>query len=366
MDYKYIIFFLFCALINLSACVSSDKSAGGEAVLSLHLEADSLQTVDWATRMQLKEVVCLSDNEDSLLSIARKCLLNDTRIVFWDHQLKCVYVYDRKGNFLFTIGRQGGAGYECADLRDIYLSRGAQARIELLDATGILVFDAEDGHFLEKKKLGQEHLAEYYQFAPLAVDDYLLFTPDGEYSIYRCFGGQMKGLRKREGYQLITDRFSFNGDTCVVNADYGMFTIDTYSEGTLKAAYHLDFEGEELPVSLLPQTGKAFIKIDAKKEYFKSIASALESDQLLYAKVVGPSQTYYDVYYNKRTKRLLAGPSDMSLGINVVAVEGEFLYALVFPEYISDDNVLYGQVKKYFVRGIDSNPVLIKFKLNEN
>ena len=366
MGCKSIVFFLFCVLINFSACVSSDKSASRETVLSLRLEADSLQTVDWAARMQLGEIVCLSDNEDSLLSIARKCLLNDTRIVFWDHQLKCVYVYDRGGNFLFTIGRQGGAGYECADLRDIYLGRGAHARIELLDATGVLVFDAADGRFLEKKKLGQEHLAEYYQFAPLADDDYLLFAPDGKYSIYRCSGGQMKGLRKRESYQLITDRFSFNGDTCVVNADYGIFTIDFYEEGSLKAACHLDFEGEELPTSLLPQTGKAFIKIDAKEEYFKSIASVLTSDQLLYIKVVGPSQTYYDVYYNKLTKRLLAGPSDMSLGINIVAVEGEFLYALVFPEYISDNNVLYEQVKKYFVKGIDSNPILIKFKLDEN
>ena len=83
-------------------------------------------------------------------------------------------------------------------------------------------------------------------------------------------------------------------------------------------------------------------------------------------RITGEIATYYDVYYNKLTKRLLAGPSDMSLGINIVAVEGEFLYALVFPEYISDNNVLYEQVKKYFVKGIDSNPILIKFKLDEN
>lgn len=355
----------FCCILIflLGACVSADKSGEVEADVVLHLDADSLQTDDWAERMLIEEIVYLNDNEDSLFSVAQKCLLSDTRMVFWDYKMKCVYVYDREGHFLFTIGRQGGAGYECAHLRDIYVGQGENSRIELLDATGILVFDAADGHFIEKRKLGQEHLAEYFLFTPLSDDDYLLFASDGEYTVYHYSDGLMKGLRKRKGYQLVSDRFTLNGKTCLVNADYGMFTIDTYRNGALEAAYYLDFGDEALPASLLPQNSRQFDQVDEKKEYFKAITSVFESDKLLYAQVVGPAQTYYDVCYYKESKHLLAGPSDLDLGMGIIAVEGESFYALVYPEYISEDSALYKHVKPYFVRGTDSNPILVKYRL---
>ena len=33
----------------------------------------------------IEEIVYLNDNEDSLFSVAQKCLLSDTRMVFWDY-----------------------------------------------------------------------------------------------------------------------------------------------------------------------------------------------------------------------------------------------------------------------------------------
>lgn len=77
----------FCCILIflLGACVSADKSGEVEADVVLHLDADSLQTDDWAERMLIEEIVYLNDNEDSLFSVAQKCLLSDTRMVFWDY-----------------------------------------------------------------------------------------------------------------------------------------------------------------------------------------------------------------------------------------------------------------------------------------
>lgn len=229
---------LFCLFY---ACTFHTKTP--EADKTLHIR--STDFTDWASLLHIEEITPLGENSDSLLSVAQKCLINDERFLFWDFKMKCVYAYDRQGNFLFTIGNQGGAEFECADLRDIYLGKN---KIELLDATGILVFDAKDGHFMEKKKLAETNTAEYFKFQPLEDNQYLLFSPDKEYTVYRWADGKLTGLRERKGHQLITNHFQLYGNECLIYPDYGHFVVQAYANGTLRPKYFLDFGNKAFPL----------------------------------------------------------------------------------------------------------------------
>lgn len=103
--FKYIPF-LF--LIYLFSCTSNSEAIHADKVLVLK----STDFKDWASLIHVEEVTPLGENEDSLLSIAQKCLIGNERILFWDFKMRCVYTYNTKGEYLFTLGRQGGAEFE--------------------------------------------------------------------------------------------------------------------------------------------------------------------------------------------------------------------------------------------------------------
>lgn len=350
--YSLAIVLLFITL----SCSNRKKTLDAENVI--HIEKSDFK--DWTSLIHLEDVISLSENEDSLLTIANKCLVSDKRILFWDYKMKCVYVYNRQGKFLSTIGRRGGADFECVDLRDIIFSGKRDERIELLDATGILVYDADNCNFIKKNNLGIPDMAMFHKFIHLQNDDYLFFSDTGEHSIYAWNGTELRGLRKREGYQLITNRFYACGTTCLVMPDYGKFVIDEFADGLLVPKYYLDFDSEELPKDDLPITAKQFEKIDGMEDYFKSIVDVKENAKWLYAKVVGPSRIYYDIYNNKKSGELWAGPADMKLGLSIVAIEGNSFWGIIYPEYISEESSFRSLVQKY----IDEerlNPILVKF-----
>ena len=354
-----------CLLISLMFVLVScaqHKSANSQEE-TIHLE--NVGFTDWLSVLQMKRVIPLKGNPDSLLTVARKILVNDKHILFWDYKLKCVYAYDRQGNFLYDIGRQGEADFECADLRDVAFSGPDDSHVELLDATGILTFDAQNGTFLGKKKLNGIQVADFNKFAPLSDDSYLFFDNVGDYTIYVWKDGQLKGIRKHTGTQLIVDFFyATDGMPCLVLPNYGQFTIDEFRDGTLVPKYHLDFGSKALPESDLPKTSQQFTQVDRREEYFKCVTDVQENEHLLYAKVRGPAQ-YYDVIKEKKDGRVWIGSADISSGMDIIGIHDQYLCAVVYPEYISEDSSLYPYIKKHFAKKEDAYPVLIEFSINE-
>lgn len=349
-------------LIIACACLVSCISPKQEENIHI-IKCDSPDFKNWSSLVRIDSVIPLELNDTSLLSIATKCLVSKDRILFWDYKTKQVYVYGRDGKFLFITGRQGGAEAEYAELRDVIFSTN-DSKIELLDPTGILVYNAEDGKFVEKKKVEKLDLMGCFRFMHCPDDSYLFFSPSNKFSISKLEDGQFVGLRENRGYQLICNRFYSYAKGCLVIPDYGYFVIDSFDNGSLEGKYKIDLGNKSLPDDLLPKTFKQFQKTDNKKEYFKSVVDAMESDKLLYVRLVGPSRIYYDVYWNKESDQILAGPADMDMGLVLVAVENEYFYGLVYPEYLSEKSTLYPILKQY-ISEEDSNPLFIKLRFDE-
>ena len=350
---------IICLFVIISCNSHKTEVQTGVTVLNV----ENLQFKDWASIIQVDSVIQLGINEDSLLSIAQKCVLANDRIIFWDYKLKSVYVYYRQGVFLFTVGKLGGAENECVELRDVTISPDQQS-IELLDATGILVFSMQDGHFIEKKNIDGIKMLGCHRFSHTSEDSYLLFSDMEDYSIYKFTNGELEGLRKRNGIQLVSERFYHYDGHCMVLPDYGNYVVDIYRDGTLMPKYHIDFGNQALPEDKLPQTWKQFDKLEHTDDYFKSIVSVIEDDGFLYVRSVGPSRTYYDIYWDKKTGKILSGPADMQLGMMTFASCEGFLYGLVYPEYLSKESPLYPYVQSY-VEDEDANPIILKFKFYE-
>lgn len=349
-------------LIGLCFCIVSCVSHKQEE--NIHtIKFDSPDFKNWSSLITIDSVIPLELNDTSLLSIATKCLISTNRILFWDYKTKQVYAYGRNGKFLFTVGKQGGAESEYIELRDVIFSKD-NSRIEFLDPTGILIYNADNGQFIEKKKIKDLDLASCFRFMHCPDDSYVFFTPSGEYSISKVANGNVEGLRKNVGYQLICNRFYPTAEGCLVIPDYGKFIIDLLKEGKLEAKYQIELGNKSLPEDMLPETFQQFQKIDGQDEYFKSVVDLMESEELLYMRLVGPSRTYYDIYWNKKTGENFVGPADMDMGLVLVAVDGEHLYGLVYPDYLSEKSSLYPMLKQYILEE-ESNPLFVKLRLNE-
>ncbi|MEY8687453.1 6-bladed beta-propeller [Bacteroides sp. AN502(2024)] len=354
---KYVLIaFIGISLLSCGHRVKTEKNIKVIKTVQAH-------EADWSKMTHIDSMIPLEMTESSLLSIAQKCLVSKERILFCDSKLKQVLAFNRQGRFLFSVGNKGGAANEYVELRDVIFSKD-ESQIEILDPTGILIYSALDGHFLEKKKVPNFNLNDCFRFTSIKDSVYLFFKSKDEYSIYEWNAGQLRGLRKRKNEQLVCNHFYVYGDNNLIFPDYGHFVLDEYNDGKLIPKYYIDFGKDfSLPEDMLPQTFDEFNKIDNMNEYFKSITEVVESEDVLYIRAVGPSRKYYDIYWDKLKNKIFAGWADMGMGLVLIQGDGSHFYGLLYPDYVSEQSVFYPLVEKYLHK--DSNPLFVKFRIDE-
>lgn len=316
---------------------------------------------DWASLVQLNEVIPFEENDSSLLSIETKCLVGKERILFSDYATKKVFAFDKRGKYLFSVGNNGGAKSEVIGSSDVVFNQN-QSAIEILDKKGVAVYSSDDGRFLERKEIDKSGNG-IQSFIGIENGGYLAFEPFADYSISLCDDSHGKmGLRKRDGYQMVFPRFWSCGGNLLVIPDYGFFTVDTYAGGLLRPKYIIDLGNKSLPHSYIKEKYSEFSKTDAMKEYYKCIMAAMENNLYFYALVVGPAQTYYDLFYNKQTDKLYLGPKDSKTAMMIVDMDSEAVYGIIHMDQLARDSYLYQSLSKYEGK---KNPVLIKFSLKK-
>lgn len=356
---KYI-YILILFIISFSSC--SDKTVKDNYHI-IDVNNASKEVFNWAERIQINEIIPLEVTDRSLLGIAQKCLVKNNLILFLDYKMKSIYVFNIEGTFLFSIDSQGGGSEEYTELKDAVFSNDGK-KIFLLDHTAIVTYDAIDGHFLDKINLNMDYSVNFYRFIHLNDDVFYFFADSGEYTIYRYTNGNLSGVRKSKGYQLIYERFHCQYDGCCLLApDYGFFNIDEITEEGLIPKYYVDFGNKSMPKSMLPKNSREFDKVE-KEHYFKSIVEIKETDQGIYIQAVDPESRYYDIYLDKLSGRMISGLPDRSTSLVFVDVDTHYYYGLIYPDYLSRESPLYNKLQKYIKE--DGNPILIKFLVDIN
>lgn len=352
---KIILFQLL--LMTFYAC--ADKSNPNGKILHV----DKTNYEEWDSLMVIDNIIAF---EDTLtvpqLSIARKCIVGKQRILFWDYKAKLVYAYGTNGNYLFTLGGIGHADNEYVDLSDVAFSPD-QTKIMLLDKTGLKTYDAQNGRFLYKKEFEGIKTSSIKGFLPCINNEYLLFTPEEEYSICKIdSNNKIIPLRKRLGYQMIYNRFFSTNGMYEVLPDYGQFSIDMVQENRILPKYSIDLGDDALPADLIPKDFYHFEEVDNMKEYFKVILNYYENDNALYMSMVGPNQDYYDLLYIKKGNHLYVGPHDKKHNIVITGMDNSYIYGLIYLDYVDPESSLYSILGPYTEKK-NRNPLIVKMKL---
>lgn len=354
MKYLYI---LGIVIVALSACTY--KSNDGEMII-----VKSTDFNDWASLMDIKNIVVLQDTfQAPHLSVANKCIVGRQQILFWDYKARLVYAYNMEGKYLFTVGGIGRANNEYVDLSDVAFSPD-QKEIHVLDKSGIKIYNANDGVFIRKRLFNGIESSNIKGFLPCNENSYLLFTPDNEYSICKIDSiDHVVPLRKKNGYQMVSNRFVLSNGNNTIIPDYGYFTIDHEQDNMICPYYTIDLGSASLPQNMIPKDYGSFVQVDDTKDYFKAVLDYYENNKYIYASIVGPNQTYYNLLFSKTDDRIYVGPHDDKTNMVVVGMDRTYLYGLVYLEYVKAESQNYNLFKPYIDAGIH-NPLFVTIALN--
>lgn len=320
------------------------------------------ETFDWYSHIEVEEVVPFEFSDSSMISLIQGCQVTDDRILVHDYKQHLLFVFDRKGNYLYSIHNQGNGPGEYLDIRSFCTSADGKD-ILINDGYKLLSYSLADGTFRQARPLNLQvdNPPRNVLFASCinpSDSTFFLWTDMGDHTLYKYDGKEMTGLKPRRNYQLSGKKFFANYEgNYLVCPDYGEFGVSTVDG---EKRFYIDFGDKAIPEDLLPQSAADIRKLE-KEPYFKTLFSVLESRTGIYVSALSPKTAYYDIYIDKASGKILKGDTDPKARLNILQVEGDAFYALFYPEYVEDDSPL----KQAVARSIPSadNPLLIKFRM---
>lgn len=352
------IYLLLFLCIYLIACTENNLK---DECKVIDVKQHSFQK--WEEFFRIENVIPLESSSSSLITVAAKCKVRGGLVFFQDFKEKSMFVFSQKnGKFKYEIGKLGYSESEHKDFLDFNYDE-ENSRITILDERGLASFDAKNGKFIDRKKSINGASVDYCRFL-IQGNDTLLYSPDMDFTVSRLSnGGKTDELRKSKGFQMQSERFFSLKGNILVLPDYGCFTIDTYRNGGILPKYILDFGRETLPSKYIPKDYEEFDKTDNMNPYFKSVQQCIENSKWLYVLVVGPKQTYYNVFFDKQNEKVYAGKMRQDLGLTLVDADETGFWGLVYPSDLSRKSIFYKQLKEQ-VQESQGNPLLIKLKIN--
>lgn len=318
------------------------------------IKIDSTDFSNWQGLLKITDIIPLEEDSCNLISIADKCLFSKDFLFISDYKTKKVYKYSRNGKFLGTIGKRGHAKDEYTDILDMWLT-DSDSTLVILDTRSLMYYCTRT---CVLKKTVRNKNYDYERFA-IQNDGNILFVPDidGKASIISEGIDGVKEIRQRKRVPLMVNTFYNFENSCRVISDYGDFYIDTYNDGKLVKTYSFDFGNRALPEKLSSKTYEEFDKIDNEPNYFKCITQAFETHKILYVKFIGPNQTFYSLFYDKINDKHIIGPSPQGTGVMLIGGDEEFIYGIIYPDYIEDVSI------REKIVNITKSPAIVKIQI---
>ena len=341
------------ALLFLASC----SEGNGEKIA-----VEDFEFSDWNDFLQIEEAVPLEENEECVLSVASKCLVGKEKLFFWDYKQKLIFSFGRDGRYLGLVGDCGHASNEYSNIKDIQFSPDSTI-VQVLDNKGIIYYRADDNSFIKCEKPKFDRFDEAEKFIQISDDEYLFFNPKSGECLIKYANGEATVLRTANTIQMSCEKFYRYGGETKNLSDYGDFYLETYKEGNLERMLDLDLGAYALPVEQKPRNHEQFQKCDCDPSYFKAITSGCETDDWIYLSVGGYKNQNYNVFINKKDKRVVAG-SNKGLYLCIFGSDKDCFYGILYPEFIEKGSFMEDVANRYNVRN-SNNPVLIKIRLNE-
>lgn len=342
-------------LLLLNSCVHN--SLVEENTFFVNYCNDS--TFDWNSKIHIDGVIPLDTKDNCLLSYARKCIVADSKIIYYDEKQKSIFVFNDTGAFLYEIDALGGGEGEYTIIKDVIMSYD-QKNLLILDNVSILAFDIETGKFQYRIILDENIASNFYQFANVGREYFYFWSIDKDNCLYSCENGKIDVIQKRIGFPYVCQKFFYDSQG-VLNflPDYGRCNIEEIKNRGVHTKYIFDFGKWTLPQTLIPANSMEFNESD-QKPFFKCILSAFETGKYMFLNTISPDMSLYNIGINKQTKEIISGNQDKNAPIVVVDAVGDYFYGILYPFFFSGDDQFSKEIRKYG-RDEESNPLVIKF-----
>lgn len=364
MAIKYstlLIVFCFC----LAAChKKTGSSAKSDYQKTYSIDYVENEIFDWHAHMEIEEIIPLEFSDSSMISMAQDCLVTKDNILIHDYKQHCLFAFDRRGKYLYSINNIGNGPGEYLDIRSFCLNDVGR-EIIINDGYKLLFYKLSDGTYLHSIPLkltidNPTRNVLFFSCINPSKDTYYLWTDMADYTLYKYDGKEMIGLKPRTHYQLGMKKFLMNykGDYLYC-PDYGEFGISTINGDK---RFYIDFGDKELPAEKRPQNMSELQAVE-KEPYFKAIMNVQETESGIYVSALSPRTNYYDIYINKNTGTIWKGHIDPNSRLSIMQVEGKSFYALFYPYIVNEDSPLKKDLSAYITFG--DNPILIKFRMKD-
>lgn len=346
---------LILILFLLSSCTHSPLA--DENTFFISYKEGSI--FDWDSTIQIEEVIPLESKDNCLLSYARKCIVADNKIIYYDEKQKSIFVFNETGDFLYEIDALGVGEGEYAIIKDIIVSYDKKSLL-VLDNASVLAFDIKSGTFQNRIALNEDIAPDFYQFVNVGEEYFYFWSTDRDNCLYSYVNGKIDAMRKRTGFPYVCQKFFYDSTgNLTLFPDYGCFNFEVIDNLSLHTKYIFDFGGKTLPETLIPANVSEFGSVD-QKPFFKCIMSAFETEKNLFVTTVSPDGSLYNICIDKQTKEVISGIQDKNAPVVVVDAVGEYFYGILYPFFFSKEDQFLKEIKKYG-NDEDSNPLIIKF-----
>lgn len=414
---------LFVCILALYGCSNRSKTVAfnGEkydkglfdSIKQMDVDVSSLQTIDlrkvfrkhsldftvfkeafdFSSLIDSYELVFLETNEASLIGEISRVIRKDGLIFVLDtHKTNRLLVFDEKGKYIRSIGRQGNGPGEYVQATDFDYERGVVFLFDNL-SNSISEYDTS-GVFLAKRKIPLLSMffvkvGEEFVYQNILGNNHVNKISRSSISV----GTSDKAITKTGltmlKYNFISDRISkINDSTALYSIPYND-TIYHYEKGDLDAMYVLQFpKTTKLPKNFMNETGSdydRFRKMFPKDRFTYYEYGCWESDNYLIVNVAY-DKAGYSIYYNKNSKKLFYGTKCLNsqdrlekllaFSNPISAYNEEFIVPIYFPLFVADMNMFFKELPKAERKALyskypklenwnsDDNPILsfIKYK----
>ena len=313
---------------------------------------------------EIIDVTPLAETDSVYLSTARKVVVSDSMIFFADWKSRLVYGMDRKGHLVHVYGSVGHAGNEYIEVRDLSLSSDGSC-LEILDTEKLLRYDIASARFVSSLKIPANGICSSL---PADEKHHLLYAPhptDGHsLMLMNDADGSVSKLRDNPWFSLSVSSLVKGDERILILPHYGEYTIDCYEDGALRHLFRLDLGDKVLPDGTRPQNYEQFEEADKQVGLFRSVTGVAENKTWLYAEIAGPGNNYYMAFVNKNNKRIVAGKVKKEFPIAITGMNGNNVYGIFYPEYITDTVGVATSLKEYVNKNAQ-NPLLVTMRIAE-
>ena len=365
------IYFLFLLVILLQSCINSEEqdsppifnNASFQVIrIDTDLETDTVKHSDFARDFEYIE---LEANENSLIGEIDKMKVDDKYIYILDKDItKSLLVFDRTGNFVTKVGRQGKGPGEYNTINDFAIA--ANNRIVISDWSNKSLLFFENFKFKNEQKV-EERLesvtfdGSHYYFKIFLMDQistHELMVTNKNLAILSKHFPVPEGT---EPVYVMPYNFRHYGDSITF---FRFFRNKVYrlKDGKIFPKYYFDFKGN-----------------DARHIYSDTEPVVdLENTTILYTKFFeNPDIIFFNfsksrrgwfALYNKHTGALKYSSTianDVGAGVNFLYNDKDFIYGVIYPEDLewSDYMKMMKEKKKDIYK---ANPVLAIARFGSN